>query len=148
MIPKKDTSKRGLRLGQDPRRNGTKISDADIKRQIAEIENEITRLAGATRNIAFCDAVSLLEKKIKASPIEVRYGTSNLKLVVALVKEAKSVRNTAPTSTTTITPTPPRPTPPPPRPTPCITWNPKRAWKWPSTPQSPPARTVAEMITK
>ena len=110
LIPNKDTAKRGARLGQDPRRNGTKLSDSEIKKQIAEIESEITRLAGATRNIAFCDAVTLIEKKIKASPFEVRYGISNISLVEDLVKEAKKVRQTASTSTTTTTPTPPKPT--------------------------------------
>ncbi len=105
MIPNKNTATRGARLGQDPRRNGTKLSDSEIKKQSAEIESEITRLAGATRNIAFCDAVTLVEKKIKASPFEVRYGISNLSLVEDLVKEAKTVRNTASTSTTTTTTT-------------------------------------------
>lgn len=103
MIPNKNKATRGTRLGQDPRRNGTKLSEAEVKKQSAEIESEITRLAGATRNIAFCDAVTLVEKKIKASPFEVRYGIGNLKLVEDLVKEAKSVRNTATTTTTTTT---------------------------------------------
>ncbi|MBQ9084215.1 MAG: hypothetical protein IJY24_01025 [Clostridia bacterium] len=92
MLPKKDTARRLVNLGANPYRRGTRLSAEEISRQIAEIEGEISRLAGSDRDAAFCEAVSLLEKRLKTSPIEIRYNISALGELDEMCRELPHIR--------------------------------------------------------